>query len=82
MLNLRNSGMGSLQRGKPSHHSHHPLHAHITKSIKRPEKVVKFAASALCSEKPEGVPRLAGCFPLGAGKIFDACTKQPAQKKP
>jgi len=51
-------------------------------SIKQAKQVVKFAASALCSEKAESVPRLAGCFPLGAGKVFDACTKQPAQKKP
>ncbi len=46
-------------------------------SIKQAKQVVKFAASALCCEKAEGMPCSAGCFPLGAGKVFDAFPKQP-----
>jgi len=44
--------------------------------------VVKFAASALCGKQAKSMPRFAGCLSLGAGKIFDACTKEPTKQNP
>jgi len=64
------------QDGQPTAPTTTPL------SIKQPEEVVKFAASALCGKQAESVPRSAGCLSLGAGKVFDAFPKQPTKQNP